>query len=104
MSMFAAIVGFFSWLKNQLPAIALAMFEYEEKRIEDQKVKNIDLQKNLELANNEIKNNENFNGKSDIDIVNQAIRDGGGTESDLISGESPTTDVPADPKKTDNLH
>jgi hypothetical protein len=90
--------GLASWIRTQAPALAILFFNYEESKI--QRLKNDKDAVELELSkerNTDAVEQQNH-GRSPVDLVNDAIRDGGGTPADLISDPK----APGDPDSSKN--
>jgi hypothetical protein len=82
------VAKFWEWLKTQLPAIVIALFTFEESRLDLSVREGERKDLTLELKDNHEKIIKTNALKSDSDIINEF----------LASADSPTK--PTDPKKT----
>ena len=64
---------------SALPALAIALFDHEETKVNRLKLDNEALQLQLKLKDNKDAVDQKFAGLSDADLVRQSIVDGGGS-------------------------
>jgi hypothetical protein len=76
---------FLTWIKDLIlatgPALAELLWEVDQQKIDEQKLAKEKAQTDLQLKENEDAIKTKYSDVSDIDIVNNAIADGGGSTS-----------------------
>lgn len=83
--------------QENMSAIGLLLFNYEEYKIDRARRDKEAIELELQLQKNKESIDEKYRDKSDLDVVQQSVIDGGGTASDIAeeSGGSPTTEPAA---------
>lgn len=83
-SIIAAIKKF---VEENIPAIAIAFWNYEESKITAAKNETDKVKTELEVEKNHEAVDQKYSGKSDSDVVNDAIIAGGGTGGQLETSD-----------------
>lgn len=89
-----------AWIKALIeelaPAIAVMLWNYEERKIEEANHKAMNAELKLQLEKNHDKVDAKYADKSDVDILNDAIESGGGQSGS--SNEADQSTASGDPK------